>query len=73
MNSCLQHDETSNAACAPGGTEGNYIMFAQATTGTKPNNVKFSTCSISQMAPMVASRGRDSSDGCFVRTYTLSS
>ncbi|XP_052083708.1 disintegrin and metalloproteinase domain-containing protein 10-like [Mytilus californianus] len=60
------HDESSNPTCAPGGTGGNYIMFAQATAGTKSNNVKFSPCSISSMAPMVATRGRDTANGCFV-------
>ncbi|XP_076080120.1 disintegrin and metalloproteinase domain-containing protein 10-like [Mytilus galloprovincialis] len=60
------HDESSNPTCAPGGSSGNYIMFAQATAGTKSDNVLFSSCSISSMAPMVASRGRDTSNGCFV-------
>ncbi|XP_076081631.1 disintegrin and metalloproteinase domain-containing protein 10-like [Mytilus galloprovincialis] len=60
------HDESSNLTCAPGGSSGNYIMFAQATAGTKSNNVLFSSCSISSMAPMVESRGRDTANGCFV-------
>ncbi|CAG2214833.1 ADAM10 [Mytilus edulis] len=60
------HDESSNPTCAPGGSGGNYIMFAQATAGTKSNNVLFSSCSIDSMAPMVESRGRDPANGCFV-------
>ncbi|XP_071138702.1 disintegrin and metalloproteinase domain-containing protein 10-like [Mytilus edulis] len=60
------HDESSNPTCAPGGCSGNYIMFAQATAGTKSNNILFSSCSISSMTPMVATRGRDTANGCFV-------
>ncbi|XP_033173953.1 disintegrin and metalloproteinase domain-containing protein 10 isoform X3 [Drosophila mauritiana] len=32
--------------CRPGGLNGNYIMFASATSGDRPNNSKFSPCSI---------------------------
>ncbi|KAL9927282.1 zinc-dependent metalloprotease kuz isoform 2-T11 [Glossina fuscipes fuscipes] len=32
--------------CRPGGLNGNYIMFASATSGDRPNNSKFSSCSI---------------------------
>ena len=31
--------------CRPGGKEGNYIMFASATSGDRYNNNKFSNCS----------------------------
>lgn len=37
------HDET--AACSPGGDDGNFIMFPQATDGAKRNNRLFSLCS----------------------------
>lgn len=41
----LQHDEDT-LACSPGlQGSGNYIMYARATDGNLPNNVKFSTCS----------------------------
>jgi len=33
------------AHCRPGGQEGNYIMFASATSGDRFNNNKFSNCS----------------------------
>jgi len=33
------------AQCRPGGQEGNYIMFASATSGDRFNNNKFSECS----------------------------
>ncbi|XP_065358478.1 disintegrin and metalloproteinase domain-containing protein 10 isoform X2 [Calliphora vicina] len=32
--------------CRPGGLSGNFIMFASATSGDRPNNSKFSSCSI---------------------------
>ncbi|XP_050319358.1 uncharacterized protein LOC126752527 isoform X1 [Bactrocera neohumeralis] len=32
--------------CRPGGLNGNFIMFASATSGDRPNNSKFSPCSI---------------------------
>ncbi|KAL5282018.1 ADAM10 family protein [Megaselia abdita] len=32
--------------CRPGGINGNFIMFASATSGDRPNNSKFSPCSI---------------------------
>ncbi|XP_076080062.1 disintegrin and metalloproteinase domain-containing protein 10-like [Mytilus galloprovincialis] len=60
------HGESSNPTCAPCGSSGNYIMFAQATAGTKSNNILFSSCSISSMATMVATRGRNTANGCFV-------
>ena len=39
----FQHDYP--AQCRPGGQEGNYIMFASATSGDRFNNNKFSECS----------------------------
>ncbi|XP_064486372.1 disintegrin and metalloproteinase domain-containing protein 10-like isoform X2 [Ornithodoros turicata] len=41
------HDK---AECAPGGAIGNYIMYASATLGDKPNNRKFSPCSIQSIS-----------------------
>ncbi|XP_063619543.1 disintegrin and metalloproteinase domain-containing protein 10 [Cydia splendana] len=37
------HDYPSE--CRPGGQQGNFIMFASATSGDRPNNSKFSACS----------------------------
>lgn len=34
------------AECRPGGQQGNFIMFSSATSGDRPNNSKFSPCSI---------------------------
>lgn len=43
----FQHDDGPD--CVPGSLlndpSGNYIMFASATSGNKPNNAKFSECS----------------------------
>lgn len=39
----LQHDFPDK--CRPGGQEGNFIMFASATSGDRYNNNKFSVCS----------------------------
>lgn len=59
------HD-TDGSTCAPGGSDGNYIMYARATSGYLPNNNKFSSCSIKQMAPIIEEKGRSSSTGCFI-------
>ncbi|CDW56439.1 disintegrin family protein [Trichuris trichiura] len=42
------HDYPSH--CQPGLPDGNYIMFASATSGDKVNNGKFSTCSINNIS-----------------------
>ena len=63
----LQHD--SGAACTPGaksvfgiGTQGNYIMYAQATSGNNYNNDRFSECSIGNISRVLEAR----KDACFV-------
>ncbi|XP_049946248.1 uncharacterized protein LOC126428361 [Schistocerca serialis cubense] len=55
------HDPDS---CTPGGEDGNYIMFARATSGDKKNNNKFSPCSISSINPVLNTKAR-SPKGCF--------
>ncbi|XP_020602075.1 disintegrin and metalloproteinase domain-containing protein 10-like [Orbicella faveolata] len=50
------HDSTSN--CAPGGSEGNYIMFARATSGDQRNNRLFSPCSREKMNGVMDVKGR---------------
>ncbi|XP_035669457.1 disintegrin and metalloproteinase domain-containing protein 10-like isoform X2 [Branchiostoma floridae] len=45
-------------ACSPGGEFGNYIMFAQATSGDKNNNNKFSSCSLDSIRRTVGSRSQ---------------
>ena len=51
--------------CSPGGENGNYIMFARATSGDKPNNNKFSGCSKDSMALVMEAKARHSG-GCFI-------
>ena len=60
----FQHDPETHD-CSPGGDLGNYIMFARATSGDKPNNNKFSTCSKSSMATVMDAKAR-SMNGCFI-------
>jgi len=38
------------AECQPGLPDGNYIMFASATSGDKVNNARFSSCSIKNIS-----------------------
>lgn len=58
------HDPESDTRCTPGGEDGNYIMFARATSGDKRNNNKFSPCSLRQINSVLNSKARDSK-GCF--------
>ena len=60
----LQHDPETDK-CSPGGELGNYIMFARATSGDKPNNNKFSECSQASMALVMEAKARHAA-GCFI-------
>uniref|UniRef100_A0A1I8A7R9 ADAM10 endopeptidase n=1 Tax=Steinernema glaseri TaxID=37863 RepID=A0A1I8A7R9_9BILA len=40
--------------CQPGLPDGNFIMFASATSGDKPNNARFSKCSIQNISMVLA-------------------
>ncbi|XP_055372053.1 disintegrin and metalloproteinase domain-containing protein 10 [Condylostylus longicornis] len=58
--------------CRPGGLAGNFIMFASATSGDRPNNSKFSPCSIRNISNvldvLVGNQKRDcfkASEGAF--------
>lgn len=57
----LQHDPEQ---CTPGGEDGNFIMFARATSGDKRNNNKFSSCSLRAIEPVLNAKAR-SAKGCF--------
>ncbi|XP_032512584.2 disintegrin and metalloproteinase domain-containing protein 10 [Danaus plexippus] len=64
------HDYPSE--CRPGGQQGNYIMFASATSGDRPNNSRFSACSVGNISAVLDAvkdgRKRDclkESDGAF--------
>ncbi|XP_023318436.1 disintegrin and metalloproteinase domain-containing protein 10 [Trichogramma pretiosum] len=50
--------------CTPGGEDGNFIMFARATSGDKRNNNRFSPCSLNAINPVLNTKAR-SSKGCF--------
>lgn len=56
------HD--SSAECAPGGSSGNYIMFAKATSGDKRNNRLFSPCSRTSMNNVMDVKGRCTDRKC---------
>lgn len=61
----FQHDPEQ---CTPGGEDGNYIMFARATSGDKRNNNKFSPCSLKAIEPVLNAKAR-SAKGCFTGNY----
>ncbi|XP_073972356.1 zinc-dependent metalloprotease kuz isoform X1 [Rhodnius prolixus] len=51
--------------CRPGGQNGNYIMFASATSGDRPNNSKFSTCSIGNISNVLDAIEDEKKWNCF--------
>lgn len=57
----FQHDPE---ICTPGGEDGNFIMFARATSGDKKNNNHFSPCSLNSINPVLNAKAR-SPKGCF--------
>lgn len=66
----LQHD--SGMECTPGESKnlgqkenGNYIMYARATSGDKLNNNKFSICSIRNISQVLEKKRNN----CFVGMY----
>lgn len=61
---CLsQHDFPPE--CRPGGLHGNYIMFASATSGDRPNNSKFSKCSIGNISNVLDAIEDNKKRNCF--------
>jgi len=58
------HDPENNRDCTPGGADGNYIMFARATSGDKKNNNQFSPCSLKSINGVLGSKARNE-NGCF--------
>lgn len=61
----VQHDPEQ---CTPGGEDGNFIMFARATSGDKRNNNRFSPCSLNAINPVLNSKAR-SPKGCFTGKF----
>ena len=60
----FKHDPEDDGSCTPGGENGNYIMFARATSGDKRNNNKFSPCSLKSVNAVLNTKAR-SLKGCF--------
>lgn len=58
------HDPENNKVCVPGGEDGNYIMFARATSGDKRNNRQFSPCSLKSVKNVLTIKARGGA-GCF--------
>ncbi|XP_067137690.1 disintegrin and metalloproteinase domain-containing protein 10-like [Centruroides vittatus] len=58
------HDPEDDNICTPGGDNGNYIMFARATSGDKRNNNRFSPCSLRNINAVLNTKAR-SLKGCF--------
>ncbi|XP_054744302.1 disintegrin and metalloproteinase domain-containing protein 10 [Anastrepha obliqua] len=51
--------------CRPGGLNGNFIMFASATSGDRPNNSKFSPCSVRNISNVLDVLVGNSKRDCF--------
>lgn len=51
--------------CRPGGLPGNYIMFASATSGDRPNNSKFSQCSVRNISNVLDAIQESKKRNCF--------
>lgn len=52
--------------CRPGGTQGNYIMYSSATSGERPNNNKFSPCSLRNISTVLtAVFANEGKENCF--------
>ncbi len=52
--------------CRPGGSHGNFIMYSSATSGERPNNNKFSICSVNNISSVLhAVFNNEGKDNCF--------
>ncbi|XP_064602315.1 disintegrin and metalloproteinase domain-containing protein 10-like [Liolophura sinensis] len=51
------HDLKSDKVCAPGGRQGNFLMYPYSQEGTKPNHLMFSPCSLASINPVLAKKG----------------
>ena len=61
-----QHDYPND--CRPGGSRGNYIMFASATSGDRDNNNKFSHCSKSNISAVLDAIAEGRKPNCFTES-----
>lgn len=62
----FQHDYPPE--CQPGGLNGNFIMFASATSGDRPNNSKFSSCSIGNISKVLDAIEDNKKRNCFTKS-----
>ncbi|XP_053672459.1 disintegrin and metalloproteinase domain-containing protein 10 [Anopheles nili] len=53
------------AECRPGGNNGNFIMFASATSGIRLNNGKFSPCSVRNISNVLDAIDENKKRNCF--------
>ena len=53
------------AECRPGGSRGNFIMFASATSGDRDNNNKFSPCSVKNISAVLDAVADNKKYNCF--------
>jgi len=53
------------AECRPGGGNGNFIMFASATSGDRDNNNKFSPCSVKNISAVLDAVVDERKHNCF--------
>ncbi|XP_031334981.1 disintegrin and metalloproteinase domain-containing protein 10 isoform X3 [Photinus pyralis] len=51
--------------CRPGGLNGNFIMFASATSGDRPNNSRFSGCSVGNISNVLDAIEDNKKRNCF--------
>lgn len=58
------HDVDSDPRCAPDGLYGHYLMHPYSSDASKPNNYKFSPCSVASIAPVIVTK----SPICFTST-----
>ncbi|XP_048587301.1 disintegrin and metalloproteinase domain-containing protein 10 [Nematostella vectensis] len=65
-----EHDP-EDGDCSPGGKDGNYIMYSKATSGDRPNNDVFSSCSLKAIRDNINDkRGDPKYSGCFISADT---
>ncbi|XP_041350780.1 disintegrin and metalloproteinase domain-containing protein 10-like [Gigantopelta aegis] len=51
------HDGLKDPVCSPNNENGNFIMYYSVVSGVKPNNEKFSPCSIENIYPIIVKKG----------------
>ena len=62
------HDNATKL-CTPGGSEGDYIMYASVSSGKKRNDYLFSPCSRQSVYRAIVTKGWNQYSGCFIDQY----